>query len=133
MFEALQEVVSKQNAKIRLLQVSMDEALKKLKQVVTPGRDPDPSQERRMDQSQLAEGGVTDCVDRCVSIRKGGASIIIIAEGLPFWEWAIGRFGVLGWTCLTNEDGHWMHSQGLRCSVLSATGGRKCIKSCVCC
>ena len=49
-------------------------------------------------------GGVADCVEGYVSIRKGGARIGIIAEGLPFWEWVIERIGVLAWTWLTNDD-----------------------------
>jgi hypothetical protein len=72
---------------------------------------PAPAKRRRLDKSELAKG-VADCVEGYVSVRTGGTRIGIIAEESPFWQWAIGRFGILTWTWLTNDDGHWTHPLG---------------------
>jgi hypothetical protein len=69
------------------------------------------SKRRRLDKSELAEA-VADCVEGYVRVLKGSARIGIVAEGSPFWQWAIGRFGVLTWTWLSNDQGHWTHPLG---------------------
>jgi hypothetical protein len=88
----------------------LDKALTKIGKR-RPVAAPNPAMRRRLDDSELAEG-VADCVEGYASVRKGGARIGIIAEESLFWQWAIGRFGVLAWTWLTKGDGYWVHPYG---------------------
>jgi hypothetical protein len=56
MVEVLQEVVSKQDVKIRLLQTNMDKALTKLKKNLMPGRGPGRSQETQVRSGRGCDG-----------------------------------------------------------------------------
>jgi hypothetical protein len=38
-----------------------------------------------------------------------GGRLGIVAEGSPFWQWAIETLVILTWTWLANDDGYWAH------------------------
>lgn len=105
-YKALQEVVKfKKDAKISLLQTSMDKAVMELNKSWRLDEAPAPFMRLELDKSELVEF-VVDCMEGYVSVRKEGVRTGIIAEGSPNWEWAIGRFGVLAWTWLINDKRH---------------------------
>jgi hypothetical protein len=38
----------------------------------------------------------------------------VVASRRPYWEWVIGRFGVLAWTWMDKGDGRWSHPKGAK-------------------